>query len=69
MSAASGAGRTGTRRAVEVPAVVLACTACELVYEPDRAAFGSGRTGCPECGGWTWIAQLGPVDGDAGSGR
>lgn len=39
--------------------VTLACTACELVYEPAPADFGTGNTGCPQCGGWTWIAQLG----------
>jgi hypothetical protein len=42
-----------------VPVVRLACTACQLVYEPDPADFGTGNTGCPRCGGWTWIAQLG----------
>lgn len=47
-----------------IPVVKLACTACQLVYEPDPAAFGTGDTGCPRCGGWTWIAQLrAPVGG------
>jgi hypothetical protein len=41
-----------------IPAVKLACTACQFVYEPDPAAFGNGSTGCRRCGGWTWIAQL-----------
>lgn len=41
-----------------IPIVQLACTACQWVYEPDRSAFESGTTGCPQCGGWTWIAQL-----------
>jgi hypothetical protein len=45
-----------------VPVVTLACTACQLVYEPDLAAFGTGKTGCPRCGGWTWIAQLGTAE-------
>jgi hypothetical protein len=45
--------------AVTGPVVTLACTACQLVYEPDLAAFGTGQLGCPRCGGWTWIAQLG----------
>jgi len=40
------------------PVATLACTSCQLVYQPDLAAFESGRTGCPRCGGWTWIAQL-----------
>jgi hypothetical protein len=42
-----------------VPVVRLACTACQLVYEPDPADFDTGNTGCPRCGGWSWIAQLG----------
>jgi hypothetical protein len=41
-----------------VPLLRLACTACQLVYEPEVADFGNGNTGCPQCGGWTWIAQL-----------
>ena len=40
------------------PVVTLACTSCQLVYTPDPAAFDRGNTGCPRCGGWTWIAQL-----------
>lgn len=50
--------------AADVAVVALACTACQWVYQPDRAAFESGRTGCPRCGGWTWIAQLGTGQGD-----
>ena len=42
-----------------VQALTLTCTACQLVYEPDPTAFGTGTTGCPRCGGWTWIAHLG----------
>ena len=49
-------------RAAEEPEVWLACTACQLVYQPDPSAFESGATGCPRCGGWTWIAQLGSPD-------
>ena len=45
-----------------VPVVTLACTVCQLVYQPDLAAFGTGNTGCPRCGGWTWIAQLGTAE-------
>jgi len=40
------------------PVVTLACTSCQLVYQPVSADFGSGNTGCPRCGGWTWIAEL-----------
>ncbi|PZS37495.1 MAG: hypothetical protein DLM62_18945 [Pseudonocardiales bacterium] len=46
-----------------LPVIVLACTACQLVYTPDPAAFGTGNTGCPRCGGWTWIAELAPHGG------
>lgn len=50
-----------------LPVVSLACTACQLVYEPDQADFASGNTGCPRCGGWTSIAQLGT--GEVGGGQ
>lgn len=45
-----------------LPVVKLACTGCQLVYEPELADFESGNTGCPRCGGWTWIAQLGTAE-------
>ncbi len=45
-----------------VPAVQLACTSCQHVYEPDFDDFDTGNTGCPRCGGWTWIAQLGTAE-------
>ncbi len=38
--------------------LVLACSACRHVYEPDLADWESGNTGCRRCGGWTWIAEL-----------
>jgi hypothetical protein len=56
-------GMGGSR---EVPVVRLACTACQLVYEPDLASFNTGNTGCPRCGGWTWIAQLDTTPPDLG---
>lgn len=49
------------------PVVTLACSACHLVYQPDLAAFGTGTTGCPRCGGWTWVASL--VEATAGGGQ
>jgi hypothetical protein len=50
--------------------VRLACTVCQLVWEPDLAAFSTGSTGCPRCSGWTWIAQLGTAAPDiSGGGR
>ena len=38
--------------------VVLVCSACRHVYEPDLLDWESGNTGCRRCGGWTWIAEL-----------
>lgn len=58
-----GDGATGQPPGVSV--VVLACTACQHVYQPDLADFGSGNTGCRRCGGWTWIAQLGATEWSA----
>jgi hypothetical protein len=49
-----------------IPVVKLACTACQLVYEPDPSAFGTGDTGCPRCGGWTWIASLSAPPAEVG---
>ena len=69
----AGPGRTGDgdvhrgRLSATVPVVSLACTSCQLVYVPDLADFSAGNTGCPRCGGWTWIAQLGTA-GDGGGG-
>ena len=48
------------------PVVKLACTACQHVYQPDLADFQTGSTGCPGCGGWTWIAELGSPSADVG---
>ncbi|HEX4099724.1 MAG TPA: hypothetical protein VHY21_04165 [Pseudonocardiaceae bacterium] len=61
--------RQATHRACGVPVVRLACTACQLVWEPDLADFGTGRTGCPRCSGWTWIAQLDTTPADLGGVR
>lgn len=48
--------------------LTLVCTVCEHAYEPGLAAFGTGRTGCPRCGGWTWIARVGSGGGELGGG-
>ena len=50
------------------PVVKLACTACQYVYQPDLADFDTGNTGCPRCGGWTWIAQLDTTNTSGGGG-
>lgn len=47
-----------TTPAAETARVVLACTTCEHVYEPDLDTWDGGETGCPRCGGWTFIAEL-----------
>jgi hypothetical protein len=65
----SGRPVSGTDLSREVPVVRLACTACQLVWEPDLADFGTGTTGCPRCSGWTWIAQLSTTPGDCGGVR
>jgi hypothetical protein len=67
--ARSGGVVSGIDRSPGVPVVRLACTACQLVYEPDLASFGTGNTGCPRCGGWTWIAQLSTTPPDLGGAR
>lgn len=38
--------------------VVLACLSCEETYVPTDEALRTGRTGCPGCGGWTFLAEL-----------
>jgi hypothetical protein len=50
-----------------VPVVTLGCSACQHTYTPDLGAFGTGTTGCPRCGGWTWVASL--VEATSGGGR
>lgn len=47
-----------TTSMAETVRVVLACTVCEHVCEPDLDTFDGGETGCPCCGGWTFIAEL-----------
>lgn len=47
-----------TQPAALEPVITLACTACQHVYQPQPADFGSGNTGCLLCGGWTWVAEL-----------
>ena len=51
-------GRHVIRLLHRFPLIKLACTTCQLIYEPDLADFSTGNTGCPQCRGWTWIAQL-----------
>jgi ssDNA-binding Zn-finger/Zn-ribbon topoisomerase 1 len=40
------------------PWAVLACSTCQATWEPSLDDVARGNTGCPQCGGWTWIAQL-----------
>jgi len=41
-------------------AVVLTCCTCDHTYEPTVEAVATGRLGCPnpDCGGWTFVAEL-----------
>lgn len=39
--------------------VVLACSACQRSWRPDLSVpVDTVSTGCPACGGWTWLAEL-----------
>ncbi len=40
------------------PVLVLSCTGCEHAYEPSLHDVATGRLGCPNCGGWTFLAEL-----------
>ena len=40
------------------PVLVLSCTACEHAYEPSLRDVATGRLDCPNCGGWTFLAEL-----------
>ena len=55
-----------TRGAAQPPVrAVFTCTSCERTYEPSIDDFAAGRIECPDpdCGGWTFWAQLdGPGD-------
>lgn len=42
-------------------AVVLLCTECHHIFQPELVAIVAS-TGCERCGGWTWIAQTDPPD-------
>lgn len=36
--------------------VLLSCTACQHLWTPTPAAWSDPiSTGCPLCGGWTWL--------------
>lgn len=41
--------------------VVLICTDCKHIFQPDLVRELS-LTGCERCGGWTWIAQTDPPE-------
>lgn len=46
----------------EVALVVLVCTVCQHTWEPDLLnptdRSEATSTGCPLCGGWTWIGEI-----------
>jgi predicted nucleic acid-binding Zn-ribbon protein len=36
--------------------VLLSCTACQHLWTPTPDAWSDPiSTGCPRCGGWTWL--------------
>lgn len=39
---------------------LLVCDCCQATYEPTPGDFDAGRTACPDpdCGGWTFVAEL-----------
>ena len=40
------------------PVLVLSCTACEHACEASLHDVTADRLGCPNCGGWTFLAEL-----------
>jgi len=40
------------------PVLVLSCTACEHACEPSLHDVATDRLGRPNCGGWTFLAEL-----------
>lgn len=38
--------------------VVLVCASCPTVWEPSLEQWATGRTACPDCGGWVMTAAL-----------
>lgn len=43
----------------EVHKVQLGCTTCQHMWSPTGDCWQTGTTGCPRCGGWTFIASYG----------
>lgn len=44
-------------------AVLLVCTECDHAWEVSSGevvgeSAAAGSTGCPLCGGWTWVGEL-----------
>lgn len=62
---AEGATGGGSRAPGDGAGLVLVCTSCEHVWEPDPPDPLDGRweTGCLVCGGWTWIGELAGMKG------
>lgn len=57
------------RPPVQIPLidVVLVCTECDQTWSPDywSAPGEAMSSGCPHCGGWTWMGQLAAPIGEA----
>jgi hypothetical protein len=43
------------------PEVTLGCNTCQHLWQPSFEDWESGRTGCPRCGGWTFLVSVGPA--------
>ena len=41
------------------PRYVIICHGCEHAWEPDLTEPAElAATGCPRCGGWTWLGEI-----------
>jgi len=49
------------------PVLVLSCTGCERACEPSLRGVAADRLGCPNCGGWTFLAALTVPPGAGGA--
>lgn len=61
----------GTAGTPPAPArVVVCCTPCQRAWKPDPRGWPEPvATGCPDCGGWTWIGELGASAAAGGGAR
>lgn len=41
--------------------IQIGCTRCRRVWTPTGVSWRTGRTGCPWCNGWTFLASGRPT--------